>query len=495
MPEAITADRLKAHLEFVASGLMEGRDTPSRGLDTTALYIATQLKLWGVQPGGDNGTYFQSYVLSRASTDSATTSLKLGGRDLAYGTEFFARPNAGAIEGDLVFVGHGWQVPAKGIDPYKGVDVRGKVLLVLSGYPKDVTFRQARQGGAAYVSPQAAAQNLGAKGVVMVYSSDDEVASQARTYGRAAGFQVLSGDPAIAKVPTIGVGPTALAPALKGAFSVASFQALIESKGEGVSGPVGASVSGTVGIQGDVRTTQNVVGYLPGTDPVLKNEYVLYGAHYDHLGMAADGKTIYYGADDDGSGTTGELEIAHAYAIAPRTKRSVMFVWHSGEEKGLWGSQTFVARPPIDLKNAVAQLNVDMIGRSKPAGDIDPRDAKLTPPGGTFVMGPFFTSPELGQVMEDVNRGYLNLKLDKYYERFDEPERLFFRSDHYNYAQAGIPVVFFFSGLHKDYHQPSDTVDKIDFENQRKIASTMYMIGQRLATQPNRPKFVNNMRG
>ncbi|MES1147182.1 MAG: M28 family peptidase, partial [bacterium] len=481
-----------------ASGLMEGRDTPSRGLDITALYISTQLKLWGVKPAGDDGTYFQKYLLTKASTDVNATKFSFGDRGYGFGAEFFARPTEGSFDGSLVFVGHGWQIPSKGIDPYKGVDVKGKVLLVLSGNPKGVTFRDLRRGGSEFVSPQAAAAKLGAKAVVMIYGSDEEISNLARTNGQARNsWQVQGSGSSSGNIPTVGVGPAALNEILRGSsYSVDAFKTLISSQDEGTSGDVSAThVRGSVAIKGEVRTCQNVVGVLPGSDPTLSKEYVLYGAHYDHLGMSADGKTIYYGADDDGSGTTGELEIAHAYATGARTRRSVMFVWHSGEEKGLWGSSTFVGRPPIDLRNVVAQLNVDMIGRSKPAGDNDPADKMLSGPNGTFVMGPFFTSPELGKVMDDVNKSFLNLQLDHYYENFNDPERIFFRSDHYNYAQAGIPVIFFFSGIHVDYHKPTDTVDKIDFEKQKKISQTMYMIGQKLATQDARPKFVNNMKG
>jgi Zn-dependent M28 family amino/carboxypeptidase len=246
----------------------------------------------------------------------------------------------------------------------------------------------------------------------------------------------------------------------------------------------------TIKIKSDPATTQNVVAVFEGSDPVLKNEYVALGAHYDHVGIGIplNGDAIYNGADDDGSGTTALLGIAEALAKAStRPKRSVLFVWHAGEEKGLWGSRYFTNYPTIALDKVVTQLNIDMIGRSKKEGDTDPRNRELSGPNEIYVIGSKMMSTELGELTETVNKQYLNLSYDYRYDDPADPNRFFFRSDHYNYARKGIPIVFFFDGEHEDYHRPGDSVDKIDFQKMEKIARTIYMTLWGVANLPARP--------
>ena len=237
--------------------------------------------------------------------------------------------------------------------------------------------------------------------------------------------------------------------------------------------------------------TQNVVGVLEGSDPVLKNEYVALGAHYDHVGTGtadATGDKIYNGADDDGSGTTGVLAIAEAFARASqRPKRSILFVWHAGEEKGLWGSQYFANHPTVPLNQIVTQLNIDMIGRSRAADDTKPANKDLSAADEIYVIGSRMMSTTLGDTSEAVNSGYLNLKFNYRYDDPKDTNRFFFRSDHFNYAAKGIPIIFYFSGVHEDYHRPSDTVDKIDFAKMERVSRTIFATAARLAEMPQRP--------
>jgi Zn-dependent M28 family amino/carboxypeptidase len=234
-----------------------------------------------------------------------------------------------------------------------------------------------------------------------------------------------------------------------------------------------------------------VVGVIEGADPVLKKEYVAIGAHYDHVGMArnGDGDRIYNGADDDGSGTVANLAIAQALAKSPeRPKRSVIFVWHAGEEKGLWGSEFFTSNPTVPIERIVTQLNIDMIGRSKKEGDANPANKDLTGPNELYIIGSRMMSTELGNLSEEVNRSYLNLTFNYKYDDPNDPERFFYRSDHFNYAKRGIPIIFYFSGVHEDYHGLADTADKIDYQKMEKIARTVYAMMWRLANEPARPK-------
>src|SRR6185295_1411757 len=187
----------------------------------------------------------------------------------------------------------------------------------------------------------------------------------------------------------------------------------------------------TVKVKSDHASTQNVVGVFEGSDPVLKNEYVALGAHYDHVGIGVPvkGDAIYNGADDDGSGTTALLAMAEALAKArTRPKRSVLFVWHAGEEKGLWGSRYFTTYPTLPLEQIVTQINIDMIGRSKKEGDTNVRNAELSGPNEIYVIGSKMMSTELGELTEKVNKDYLNIAFNYRYDDPTDPNRFFFRS-------------------------------------------------------------------
>jgi Zn-dependent M28 family amino/carboxypeptidase len=257
---------------------------------------------------------------------------------------------------------------------------------------------------------------------------------------------------------------------------------------------------------------ENVVAMLEGSDPVLKNEYVIMSAHLDHIGLTAtplpDGHNVNNGADDDGSGSTGLLGIAHAYATGAakgmRPKRSIIFLWNGGEERGLWGSEYFNRFPPIDLTKVVADLNMDMIGRTKNPASVDPDPSHfLVNPGEMLIVGPNISSDDLEKTIENVNNSYEKLKLNHFYDvtkpddldgghdnlgpNRETGQRIFYRSDHYNFAKNGIPIAFFTIGLHVDYHRPTDTPEKIDYEEIQKISKTVAGVGWVLANQAGRP--------
>ncbi len=242
----------------------------------------------------------------------------------------------------------------------------------------------------------------------------------------------------------------------------------------------------------EIVNTQNVVAIWEGSDPTLKNEMVAIGAHYDHVGVrpnAAGEDKIWNGADDDGSGTVAVLAIAEALSKAPkRPKRSILLVWHAGEEKGLWGSEYFNKYPTVNIKNVVAQLNIDMIGRSRKADDANPKNKDLSGEQEVYVIGSEMMSSKLGAVTRATNDSFLKLN---YNYRYDDPKdtnRFFFRSDHFNFAVRGIPAVFFFNGVHRDYHQAGDHPDKIDYARMEKIARTIFLTMWELAELRERPK-------
>jgi Zn-dependent M28 family amino/carboxypeptidase len=224
----------------------------------------------------------------------------------------------------------------------------------------------------------------------------------------------------------------------------------------------------------ETKQTENVLGLLPGSDPVLKAQVVAFTAHYDHLGKDRDG-VIYPGADDNSSGTTAVLELAEAFVKNPvKPKRSLLFMTVTGEEKGLFGSQYYVTNPIIPLNQTIADLNMDMIGR------IDTIHGANKDTNYIYVIGSDKISLELDSLLHAANAESEQLKLDYKYNDEQDPERFYYRSDHYNFAKNGVPIVFFFDGIHADYHKPTDTADKILFERMGKICRMIYDLGWKL---------------
>lgn len=246
------------------------------------------------------------------------------------------------------------------------------------------------------------------------------------------------------------------------------------------------------------KWTQNVVAIWQGSDPILKNQMVAIGAHYDHVGTnpnAPGDDKIWNGADDDGSGTVAVLSIAEALAKAKtRPKRSILFVWHAGEEKGLRGAEHFNKFPTVDIKNVVAQLNIDMIGRSQDANNIIPCDRPRKPcnqdlskANEIYVIGSEMMSSTLGAITKGTNDAYLKMDYNYKYDDPKDPNKFFFRSDHYHYAVNGIPIAFWFDGVHEDYHQPGDSPDKIDYAKMEKVTRTIFLTMLELADLKTRP--------
>jgi hypothetical protein len=499
--DTIAAAQLRSYLSFIASDEMEGRDTPSRGLDTTAKFIAMNLGRWGFKPAGDDGTFFQRIVLRRDVLDGPHSSAEINGQKFSFGEDFLANPVPATITGPLVYAGHGWVVKSKNIDAYRGVEVKDKIIVIYGeGFPKGVTRADlSGRMGEDWSSPALYAQRHGAKAVVAIPEPSMlqrwDQTRQLRESGNA-------GRPQVEKFMTQNGAPvsaiwlsTKMAEALfQGEKYDAATLIARGQNGEPVE-PFELSadkkVAFTVAAKTEKPTTQNVVAVWPGSDPVLKNEYVAVGAHYDHIGICAPGTAdpICNGADDDGSGTTAVLAMAEAISHAKeRPKRSILFVWHCGEEKGLWGSRYFTDYPTIPLNHIVTQLNIDMIGRSKKTGDTNPRNRDLSGPNQIYVIGSKMMSTELGELSEKVNQSYLNLQYDYRYDDPGDPNRFFFRSDHFNYARKGIPIIFFFDGVHEDYHRPGDEPQKIDYEKMERVARTIYLTLWEVANRPHRPK-------
>jgi hypothetical protein len=493
---------MRAFLTFIASDEMEGRDTPSRGLDTTAKFIAMNLSRWGFKPAGDDGTYFQRIALRRNLADAAQTRADFNSQSLTIGDDYIPSAAGGSANGGLVFAGNGWFLKSKEVDAYKGIDAKGKIAVVFgspAGFPRAVRRADlSGKQGEDWMNASDYARKQGVVGIVYVpdfqfLANWDRNRRQIMERGNMMPEKFIT--QSSPQLPSITVAPRVANAIFQG--ETKSANAIFEAVYGGGTMPAPfvlnaeKKLSMTIGSKAETVGTQNVVAVWEGSDPVLKDEYVAVGAHYDHIGICAPGTAdpICNGADDDGSGTTALLAMAVALGHnSLRPKRSVLFVWHCGEEKGLWGSRYFTDNPTIPLDHVVAQLNIDMIGRSKRDGDTDARNKDLSGPNEVYVIGSTMMSTELGELTLALNKSFLNLNYDLRYDDPGDPNRFFFRSDHFNYARKGIPIIFFFDGVHEDYHRPGDEPQKIDYQKMEKITRTVYMTLWEVANRPLRPK-------
>jgi Zn-dependent M28 family amino/carboxypeptidase len=563
--DAITQEELKVYDYFLASDQLEGRYFPSRGYDAAALYVASHLAEWGVKPGGStSGTngplqpYFMPIELVSTQLVPAETKASLtapapppgggrggGGRgaagapavprttDFEYGKDWTtgggggrgAAPAAADLTGPLVFAGHGYVIPKSNTNPYQGLDVKGKIIVV-AGLPPELTAQPAAAGaggragaaggggrggnplgtdGTDFFSPGKYALANGALAVVTVPTFQQLTAMAAANAGGGRGvglngppYQVVKFQNAQPSVPAITAGLDMTNAIFQGEkmsgaqiFNGAVANAKLDSFELNAEKKLAVHLS----VHSEPGHGENVIGMIEGSDPVLKNEYVVMSAHLDHIGLTTpqNGDGINNGADDDGSGSTGLLGIAHAYADGAakgmRPKRTIIFLWNAGEERGLWGSQYFAQFPPIDITKVVVCLNMDMIGRTKTPGYVDPPSYKLVEPNETFVVGPNISSDELERTLETVNNSFQKMTLNHFYD-VTAPDathdnlgptatgqRIFYRSDHYNFAKMGIPIAFFSDGLHVDYHRVTDSPEKIDYHEIQAVSKTVAALG------------------
>jgi hypothetical protein len=354
--EGVTAEQLKDYLYFVASDEMEGRDTPSRGLDTTAKFIAMNLDRWGFKPAGDNGTFFQKIALRRDTIDLASTTVTSGGQPYVYGQDLIRVSENTLAATSIVYAGNGWLIKSKNLNPYTGLDIKGKLVAVFSEgsmngrlpvpLPTGVTQADLTgTRGTDWADPVTYARANGAAGVVILPSKYvvDNWTALAQQFGR--GRVVVDKFQTTAAPARNNQTPFAIviaSPRLANAIFTGEAGDPLTGYTQTFALAPAKTLSYSITTKPEQLWTQNVVAIWEGRDPLLKNEMVAIGAHYDHVGMnpnAPGPDKIWNGADDDGSGTVSVLSISEALSKATvRPKRSVLFVWHCGEEKGLWGS-------------------------------------------------------------------------------------------------------------------------------------------------------------
>jgi hypothetical protein len=486
---SITARELKKHLTFLASDELGGRYTLSPSNLIAARYLASQLEFYGYRGAARDGSFLQRVPLSYRSVDlpMSHVTLNIGGtkREFNYADGFLSEvPTNISIAGGLVFVGYGVSSPENNYDDYAGLNVTSKIVVIASGEPaslKNARLSDNERGESAAVAH-------GAIGAIKLPDAQTLLGwEQIKSW---MGGQKQLGLPprptASGKtLPDVTAGPELIKAIAKAMGKDASALTAPGDKIKPAEVTATAEIKLKVAVE-DAPPAQNVAGILEGADPKLKDEYVVFSAHYDHLQTSEKGE-VYHGADDDGSGTVSVLEIAQALAVGPRPKRSILIVFHTGEELGLFGSEYNTDYAPVvPLEKLVADFNIDMVGRSRPEGDDDPRDAHLTDKDSIYIIGADKLSTELNKLNEETNLDTARLKFDYTYNDERNPERFYYRSDHYNYARHGIPIIFYFTGVHRDYHRPSDVVEKIDFEKMERIDRMIFATGWRVANLDHR---------
>ncbi|MEK6407247.1 MAG: M28 family peptidase [Acidobacteriota bacterium] len=486
---SITARDLKRHLSFLASGELGGRYTFSPSNLIAARYLASQLESYGYHGAARDGSFFQRVPLSYRNVDLAGSRLTLieGGarREFIYADSFVAEaPTNTNVSGELVFVGYGVSSPRNSYDDYAGLRVKGRIVVMASGLSEPLRKLSLNEDELA----QPAALAHGAIGLIKIPDAQ-RLLTWDQLKVEFGGQQQLGLPPRTATsgkvLPEITAGPELIKAIAKAMGKESSEVITPGSKLKPAELAASAEIKLRVAVK-DAPPAQNVAGVLEGADSKLKDEYVVFSAHYDHLPTSDKGE-VYHGADDDGSGTVSVLEIAEAFAVGPRPRRSILIVFHTGEELGLFGSEYNTDyEPVVPLRKLVANFNIDMVGRSRPEGDDDPRDARLTDKDSIYIIGADKLSTELNRLNEETNSDTARLRFDYTYNDEKHPERFYYRSDHYNYAKHGIPIIFYFTGVHRDYHRPSDVVEKIDFEKMERIDRMIFATGWRVANLDHR---------
>jgi len=470
--ETISIEDLKEDLTILASDALEGRETGKRGQKMAAAFISSHYQELGLEAPvniGGSKSYYQDVKLKK--TKPGDIYLIVNGNKmkniedgiLYYGSE----KNTKEITTEVVFAGSGSE------KDFKNIDIKGKSVLIVNADMKGrvEANRMAKEKGATFMFIVRTDSDLNYKAFIEKYSN----------YFTTPVMSLENGD----KESNDKLGVIYVSPTLAGEIFDQSFDRLkksIEASDAGKNNVLKKIKSKEVRYKLDYEkitiNSENVLGYLEGTD--FKDELVVITSHYDHEGIK-NGE-IYNGADDDGSGTVAVMDIAEAFAQAKADgngpRRSILFMNVTGEEKGLLGSSYYASHPIFPLENTIVNLNIDMIGRT---GD---REIETT--DYVYLIGADKLSSELHDISENMNKTYTNMYLDYTFNDENHPERFYYRSDHWNFAKNGIPIIFYFNGVHVDYHKPTDTVDKIEFNMLQKRTQLVFYTAWEIANRDDR---------
>ncbi len=504
--ETITKERGYSHLSILASDEYEGRETGKKGAWMAADYIKKQFKSFGLKGPVKDGTdpYFQKVGL--VTNDVSGASFSVNGKAKQLYKDFLIPSNSVAATGldinasEVVFAGYG--LTKEGVyNDFDGINAEGKVVMIFSaGDPTAKAGDPELTGRPAMVARQRMMSNLmkaKPKAVLLVDMNFDKLPEFSKIASASGRIMLKKDGPATAApqraIPliTLTISPATANEILKASNNTveALSKKIIES-GKPSSLTVATNVVAAAQKTETPQRGENVLGFLEGSDPKLKNEVLIVTGHYDHIGLVLDPNAkdkVNNGADDDGSGTTGVLLLAEAFSKAKKAgkgpKRSILFMTVVGEEKGLLGSDWYSEHPVFPVENTIADLNTDMIGRIGEEYLGKPDSANYI-----YSVGSFKLSTELGKLSEQINDTYTQMKLDYKYDDPKDTQQIYYRSDHYNFAKLGIPVIFYYDGmLEQDYHRPGDEVSKINFDLLAKRAHLTYYTAWELANRANRP--------
>lgn len=515
--ETINKQRGYDHLSILASDEYEGRETGKKGAWMAAEYIKKQFQSFGLKGPVKEGSdpYFQK--LGYASISLSKSVLSVGGQTKESLKDYYITPSGVSAKGfdvkasSIIFAGYG--LNKDDFNEYAGLDVAGKVVMIFA--TGDPTAKpaaapatpQGRRQPSAVGSLQAKIKYLvdnKAAGVLVINQNVDNLSPQMKNMLQNGNPYLKTEDRvksmlAATALPTITIG-TVVANQILAAANTnlddvkKKITETLKPATVVLNVPVEFSAASK---ETDVRA-ENVLGFLEGSDPKLKSEVLVVTGHYDHIGLVADPNAkdkVNNGADDDGSGTTGVLLLAEAFSKAKKAgkgpKRSILFMTVVGEEKGLLGSEWYSEHPVFPVENTIADLNTDMIGRIGEEYLGKPDSANYI-----YSVGSYMLSTELGDLSEKVNKTYTNMILDYKYDDPKDTQRIYYRSDHYNFAKLGIPVIFYYDGmLQQDYHRPGDEVSKINFDLLAKRAHLTYYTAWELANRAKRPVVDKNADG
>jgi Peptidase family M28/PA domain len=469
---------LRSNLEVLASDLFEGRETATRGANLAALFISSELTKYGVKPFGDKDSYFQVFNLSSTKVEpeteltifniDGTIDTLMLGEDFILSKERLPSENYSSEEKGIVFAGYG--ITADDYDDYKEIDVKGKVVLIQPGLPEmsDNRFSETDEkkfGDRSYKYKNA--KEHGAAGVLVV------PAGMMLKYWGFMKKRALSSSVSLIDndeksedaIPVVYLSEEAAKKLLLN--EQYTYDELIEISENKKMLPVFDLTKKAklhYKVSSEIKEAKNVLGIIEGKDEEFKNEYVVLSAHYDHVGVRDE--EVYNGADDDGSGTVAILEAARRLAALNNNKRSIIFAFHTGEEKGLLGSKYLTGNSDF-IKDIIANINIDMVGREDTES--------------IYSIGSDRLSSELKELVENANTETVKFELDYTFDDPKDPNRYFYRSDHYSYAKQNIPIVFFYDHMTEDYHKASDEVDKINFEKIERVSTLITELALRIA--------------
>ena len=487
LANSIMAKDMRKHLTILASDEYEGRETGQKGNDRAAAYIANHFKSLNFPTIGEDNSYYQKVSFNKTGWQKNTISIN--GKEYKHLWDYLAFASLNESlpyleTEEVVYLGYGIDDPK--YSDYRGKNVRGKVVLINEGEPFN-------QDSISYLSGSnehsewskdiykklTVAKSKGAKMVLIISSNLKEFLGQNRRFLLNPRLELGDGSFQTDFANHAYISTT-MAKDIIGSKSKKLKRWRKKNTKRGKSKKLGlkSDLVLTFDKNIDVIRGNNVLGFIEGTDK--KEEVVVVSAHYDHLGKT--GNDVYNGADDNGSGTTTVLEMAQAFSLAKDMgvgpRRSVLCLLVTGEEKGLLGSEFYSENPLFSIENTVANVNIDMVGRvdKKYEGN----------PNYIYVIGSDRLSSDLHKINEDINQKYSHITMDYQYNSEQDPNRYYYRSDHYNFARKGIPAIFFFNGTHEDYHRITDTVEKINFEKMEKVGRHFFHTAWELANREER---------